>query len=160
VERVETGGPADRVGIKAGDVLLEADGRKIRSAYQAIDLILRKQPGDRVPLVIEQSGASKELTMTLSGTPATALSYNHADATLQVGPQVNVRMVSPNEVEVRRGPQPAERGIAEGARLAGDEVSMLKTQMARLQEELRRRDKLIESMNEEIARLRKGLEKQ
>jgi serine protease Do len=168
VERVETGGPAERAGIKPGDVLLEADGRKIRSAYQAIDLILRKQPGDRVPLVIEQSGNSKSLTMLLAGTTASQ-TYN-VDPSLQVGPQVNVTMVSPDKIEVRR--TLSEEAKPAPARYAQDEVAALKAQLAafeqsveRLQEELRRRDqtqvetnKLIESMTTEMARLRKRLE--
>jgi S1-C subfamily serine protease len=168
VDRVEAGGPADLAKIKPGDVLLEADGRKIRSAYQAIDLILRKQPGDRVPLVVEQAGSARNLTMTLAGTPVVAHAFGTTDASLQVGPQVKVSMTGPNEVEVSRGG--AGAGLAPAPR---DDVSLLKAQLAsfeqsvaRLQEELRRRDqtqaetnKLIESMTEEIARLRKRLEK-
>ncbi len=159
VERVEASGPADRAGIKPGDVLLEADGRKIRSAYQAIDLILRKQPGDRVPVVIEQAGGAKKLSMTLAGTPSVA-HYGNVDAALQVGPQVKVTMSGTNEIEVSRGGQ---GGVGPMPR---DDVSLLKAEFDRLKEELRRRDqtqaetnKLIESMTEEISRLRKRLEK-
>jgi hypothetical protein len=173
VERVETGGPADRAGIKTGDVLLEAEGRKIRSAYQAIDLILRKQPGDRVPLVVEQAGDSKNLLMTLAGTPAAAQSYG-VDPSFQVGPAaVNVTMMQPNRIEVTKPlPQTSNRGgIPPATRMPADDVVALKRQLAtfehtveRLQEELRRRDqtqaetnKLIESMTAEMARLRKQL---
>jgi serine protease Do len=157
VERVETGGPAERAGIKPGDLLVEAEGRKIRSAYQAIDLILRKQPGDRVPLVIEQAGSTRNLTMTLAGTPAAVQSYG-VDPSMSVGPQVNVTVVAPDQIEVRRGqaftPQtsvatPPPRGAA--TRFAQDEVATLKSQLAET-------NKLIESMTEEIARLRKRLE--
>jgi S1-C subfamily serine protease len=153
VERVETGGPAERAGIKPGDVLLEADGRKIRSAYQAIDLILRKQPGDRVPLVVEQSGDSKSVTMMLAGTTS-AQTYG-VDPSFQVGPQVNVTMVPPDKIEVRRniGPAPTASlgGQSAQTRSAQDEVAALKAQLAET-------NNLIESMTSEISRLRKRLE--
>lgn len=172
VDRVEPGGPADRAGVQPGNLLLEAEGRKIRSAYQAIDLILRKQPGDRVPLVVEHAGQSKNLTMTLAGTAAPA-SVASVDPMVQVGPQVNVRVVRPDQIEVRRGqtlqgvaadepskPQQRDETAALKAQLSAFEQSI-----AQLKEEIRRRDqtqnetnKLIESMTDEISRLRKRLD--
>lgn len=168
VDRVEPGGPADRAGIQPGNVLLEAEGRKIRSAYQAIDLILRKQPGDQVPLVVDQAGQTKKLMMTLAGTAAPA-SIASIDPMVQVGPQLNVRVVRPGEIEVRRGQ--TTQGIsppATNTTQQRDEAATLKAleqSIAQLKEEIRRRDqtqadtnKLIESMTDEISRLRKRLE--
>lgn len=175
IERVEAGGPADQAGVKPGDVLLEAEGRKIRSAYQAIDLILRKLPGDRVPLLVEQSGDSKSLTMTLAGTPSTVQSYG-VDPAFQVGPPaVNVTMMPQNRIEVTKPLTAAAANrslIPPASRYMQEDVATLKSQLAtfersvaQLQEELRRRDqtqaemnKLLESLTAEIARLRKQLE--
>ncbi len=49
VEHVD-GGPAARAGIRKGDLIVEVDGRRIRSAYQAVDRIMVKQPGDKLTL--------------------------------------------------------------------------------------------------------------
>jgi hypothetical protein len=69
VERVEQGGPAARAGIAIGDVVVACDGRKIRSPYQAVGLILNKQPGDVVQMLLEQAGQTRSVDVQLQGAP-------------------------------------------------------------------------------------------
>jgi S1-C subfamily serine protease len=92
VERVEPGGPADRAGIKPGDILLEADGLHIRSAYQAVALILKKQPGDRMSFALEQAGQRREVELGLDGTSnPVALRPAEADPPpVRLGPQLRI----------------------------------------------------------------------
>jgi S1-C subfamily serine protease len=50
VGRVASGGPADRAGLGAGDVITAVGGRTISSAGSLVSLLQRKKPGDTIRL--------------------------------------------------------------------------------------------------------------
>ncbi|MBI2825331.1 MAG: serine protease [Planctomycetia bacterium] len=188
VERVIAGGPAEKAGIRVGDLILQTDGRKVRSAYQAVDLVLKKQPGDEVRLVVQQDGVPKEVKLVLEG--AAANLDQTSTNQMRLGQKLNVRAVGRNQVEVQQGsrvvelavdpnaPAPQANVAANAAQNVGqrrvplDELGMLRTQLAafeqviqRLQAELQRRnereqetDALVKSLTEEVARLRRERE--
>ncbi len=166
VEHVVPGGPADKAGIRQGDLIVEADGRKIRSTYQAVDLILNRQPGETLALVVAHGAERKNVDVVLGGqSPATA-----AVVAAGVGPQLKVRVVGRNQIEVEK--HIGEVGLNSdppAARSPGNELEMLRIQLdaferviTRLQTELKRRDKqqsetdeLVESLRREVESLRK-----
>ena len=62
---VTKGGPADKAGLKAGDVILKLDGRTILGADQFIVGIRAKSVGDTVELTVRRGGADRTVRMTL-----------------------------------------------------------------------------------------------
>ena len=62
---VVPGGPADKAGVEAGDVITEIDGRRISDSDQLVVRIRAKEVGDTVRLTVERDGAERQLTMTL-----------------------------------------------------------------------------------------------
>jgi hypothetical protein len=188
VERVDAGGPAEKAGIAAGDLICETDGRKVRSAYQAVDLILKKQPGDEIELVVKRDGKERPITLTLETTPARLSSSLAKDQRIRMQ-QLNVRALNRNQIEVAPGrmvevaadsatPEEGKPGAAAGqtgssdSKGGRDELGMLQTQLTAfekvikvLQTELQNRDvrqretdEVVKSLSEEIAKLRKQLE--
>lgn len=67
VERVAPAGPAAEAGLRAGDRIIAADGLNIRSVYEAQRLVLQKQPGDKLALLIQREGAEQTLEVVLGG---------------------------------------------------------------------------------------------
>lgn len=65
VARVEPGGPADRAGVRAGDVIVDVDGQDVKRATDLPRLIGSDQPGTRVRLTIVRSGQRLDLDVTL-----------------------------------------------------------------------------------------------
>ncbi|MFI0539997.1 S1C family serine protease [Streptomyces sp. WSLK1-3] len=61
---VTEGGPGDRAGIEAGDVITEVDGRRVHSGDELIVRTRAHRPGDRLRLTLERAG--KELTVSLT----------------------------------------------------------------------------------------------
>lgn len=59
------GGPADKAGLKKGDVILEIDERKITQEYTLQQAIRNKNPGDKVQLKVWVSGKITDKTLTL-----------------------------------------------------------------------------------------------
>jgi membrane-associated protease RseP (regulator of RpoE activity) len=176
VERIEPGGPADKAGIRVGDQIVEAEGRKIRSAYQAVDVILARQPGDRLKFLVEQDNRRETREVTLSGNGDVSPKAEESAGTV-VGPQVNVRMVRPDQLEVRGGSGVKELGRGQTQReyyARSDELGVMRTQIAnrdrtiaRLQAELDRLEQLqldtdeaVVALKKEIAVLREQLRQQ
>ncbi|MEU6365036.1 trypsin-like peptidase domain-containing protein [Streptomyces sp. NPDC046931] len=63
---VEPGGPADRVGLKPGDVITKLDDRVIDSGPTLIGEIWTHKPGDKVTITYERDGKSHTVDLTLA----------------------------------------------------------------------------------------------
>jgi len=85
VQTVEPGGPADKAGLEGGstpvtiegsevtvggDIITEADGKKITEMEQIIEIVNQKKPGDEVTLKYLHDGNEKTATVTLGTRPA------------------------------------------------------------------------------------------
>ncbi|MFE1927606.1 S1C family serine protease [Streptomyces asoensis] len=62
---VTAGGPADRAGIRAGDVITQVDGRPVHSGEELIVRTRAHRPGDRLSLTVERGGRARTLTLVL-----------------------------------------------------------------------------------------------
>jgi putative serine protease PepD len=63
-------GPAARAGIQTGDVIRKLAGTSITGPQQLSLTVEKFQPGDRVPVVIDRSGSTLTLEVTLGTRPA------------------------------------------------------------------------------------------
>jgi S1-C subfamily serine protease len=85
IQSVEKGGPSDKAGLQGGttpvtiegtelmvggDIVVEAEGQKITSMEQIIELVNGKKPGDKVTLKYVREGKEKTATVTLGTRPA------------------------------------------------------------------------------------------
>ncbi|HEY2055612.1 MAG TPA: trypsin-like peptidase domain-containing protein [Solirubrobacterales bacterium] len=85
IQRVEEGGPADKAGLQGGttpvtiegaeievggDIIIEAEGKKITEMEQIIELVNDHKPGDEVTLKYLRDGKEKTATLTLGTRPA------------------------------------------------------------------------------------------
>jgi S1-C subfamily serine protease len=85
IQSVEKGGPSEKAGLQGGntpatidgaeirlggDIVTEADGKKINNMEQIIELVTEKKPGDKVELKYLREGKEKTATVTLGTRPA------------------------------------------------------------------------------------------
>jgi M6 family metalloprotease-like protein len=69
VQRVLPGSPADRAGLKTGDVLLKVDNAAVSNATRLTDVLAERQPGDRVKLLLRREGKDIEAYAELTSDP-------------------------------------------------------------------------------------------
>lgn len=66
VSEVSLGGPADRAGIRSGDVLVKINGVTIKSSLELTHELFKFKPGDTVTVTYYRSGETKEVKVTLT----------------------------------------------------------------------------------------------
>ena len=65
VASVQEGQPADKAGIKEGDVIVSVDGQNIKDTAELLAAIARKAPGSDAKVTVWREGAAKEFTVKL-----------------------------------------------------------------------------------------------
>ena len=65
VNALEKGGPADKAGVEAGDIILRFDGKPVNASSDLPRIVGATRPGSRVPMQVWRKGATRELTITV-----------------------------------------------------------------------------------------------
>ncbi|MFZ9734705.1 MAG: Do family serine endopeptidase [Burkholderiaceae bacterium] len=70
VAAVQNGGPADRAGIKAGDVVVRVNDQPSRNTAELLALVAALQPGQKAELGIIRNGRTSQYEVTVTERPA------------------------------------------------------------------------------------------
>jgi serine protease Do len=63
------GGPADKAGMKSGDVVVSVDGKTVANETDLSSILNGLQPGTTVPVVVDRGGQQVTLNVTLAARP-------------------------------------------------------------------------------------------
>jgi serine protease DegQ len=66
---VAEGGPAERAGIRPGDILVSMDGEQLRSPEDLLAALRQLDPGDEITLDVQRDGRSETVDVTLTDRP-------------------------------------------------------------------------------------------
>ena len=66
VTGVETGSPADKAGVEAGDIITRFDGKQIDKVADLPRLVGNTKPGSKSTVTVFRRGASRDLTVTIA----------------------------------------------------------------------------------------------
>jgi len=69
VNSVEKGGPADKAGVNAGDIILKFDGRVVGQSADLPRLVGATRPGSKSVIQVWRKGATKELSVVIGEIP-------------------------------------------------------------------------------------------
>jgi serine protease Do len=69
VSSVEKGGPAEKAGIEAGDVIVRFDGKTIVASSDLPRIVGMTRPGTKVPVGVWRKGGSKEIELVVAEMP-------------------------------------------------------------------------------------------
>ena len=70
VAAVKSGSPADRAGLRAGDVVTTIGGKTVTSADEAVSAVNALKPGDHVAISFRRNGQSHDVTIKLADRPS------------------------------------------------------------------------------------------
>ena len=65
IVKVNSGSPADKAGLKAGDDVIKFNGRQVSSSDALIGYVRAHNVGDKVTLTIVRGGKQQDVTVTL-----------------------------------------------------------------------------------------------
>jgi len=65
VSRVEPGSPADRAGLRAGDVIVQYNGEAVQDAAHLTSMVVKTPAGTQVPIVFYRDGHQQNATATI-----------------------------------------------------------------------------------------------
>jgi serine protease Do len=65
VQQIVRGGPADKAGLKAGDIITSIDGRSIKDGDDLVGEITSRRPGSTIRLGYQHDGKQEDTTVTI-----------------------------------------------------------------------------------------------
>ncbi|WP_457601023.1 Do family serine endopeptidase [Hydrogenivirga sp.] len=95
VAQVLKGSPADRAGLKVGDIIVELNGRKLDSVRDLQFSIMKTKPGTEVELVVIRNGKRKTLKVKVGELPEKPGKAGKAGTPQDLG--LSLRDLSPQE---------------------------------------------------------------
>jgi serine protease Do len=101
VSSVEEGGPADKAGIKPGDVILEVDEQSIDQTGGLSNYISRRSPGQESTVTLWRGGKEKKVDVRIAELKeaSTGLARNSGDASSEEGVRLGVAVRSLTDEE-------------------------------------------------------------
>ena len=90
VTAVEAGGPAEKSGLEAGDIILKFDGKTIEKAEDLRRTVGGTKPGTKSSLQVLRRGGTKDLSVTVGELDAEPRSTKATDPEPKAAPQVSV----------------------------------------------------------------------
>ena len=69
VNSVEKGGPADKAGIEASDVILKFDGKEVSSSSDLPRIVAQSRPGSKATAQVWRKGTSRDVSVTVGEMP-------------------------------------------------------------------------------------------
>jgi serine protease Do len=72
IGQVFEGSPAEKAGLKAGDIVVEIDGEKIKNSQDLVREVLKKQVGQKIEIVIIREGKQMKVPVTTTEMPSEA----------------------------------------------------------------------------------------
>jgi len=85
ISTVNEGGPADKAGLRPGDVITEYNGKPVKDSDDLVDMVVRTKPGTTVPLKVYRGKQPRSLSVTVEE--------------LNVNEEMGIRGESPEENE-------------------------------------------------------------
>jgi serine protease Do len=99
ISKVESDSPAEKAGIKSGDVILSWNGKAVESANGLPLAVSTTKPGEKAKVELWRDGAKRELTVTVGEMPGDKVEVAKADAKPQGKLGVAVRPLEQNEAK-------------------------------------------------------------
>jgi serine protease Do len=138
ITEVEKGSPAEKAGLKAGDVIVEADNREISSSDDVRQIISDKEKGDKVSLKVLRDKRLKDFSVTLAETEKEYSFKIQPDIEKTKNIELFLDKLQIPEAPVLKGYSSDESKLKRDLNKLKKEMEELKKELDELKEELKR----------------------
>ncbi len=108
ISSVLPGSPAEKAGLKQGDVIIAFNGKKIKDAHDISRLVAATSPHTEIPIRIIRNGKEKMLKVNIGVMPVNGQTPSPQEVQNTWG--INVQALTP-ELAERLGLNPGEKGV-------------------------------------------------
>jgi serine protease Do len=125
INQVFEGSPAEKAGLKAGDIVMEIDGTKVKNSQDVVKEVLKKKVGQDIRIKIIREGQPMEIPITAAQMPADPRERKTGEPEKKEWFGLGVREVTP-EIAKQLGLAKAEGVVIErvGAGSPAQEVGL------------------------------------
>jgi len=113
VTRVEPGRPAERAGVKVGDVILEAGGEAQRGTWDLVRVVGRAPEGEKLPLHVLRDGKSRTIEVVPEGVATPWPDPQGISEWIERGMQMGTEELREHLQEIERRLEELEKRIEE-----------------------------------------------
>lgn len=92
VGQVQSGSPAERAGLKQGDIITSFKGQSVKNINQLRNVVAGTTPGERVEIDLIRDGKKKSVTAVIEELPASLSSEEEGPSTSQIANEIGVRV--------------------------------------------------------------------
>jgi serine protease Do len=107
---VNPGSPADKAGLRQGDIVVEFGGQKITDVNQLRNLVAAIIPNESVDVVIFRDGVRSKMTVKVGEQQAVVEETDEVQATVSEDVGLSLRSITP-EVAQQMGLKGVDRGV-------------------------------------------------
>jgi serine protease Do len=112
VASLEPGGPAERAGVRPGDVITQFNGQPVESGRDLSRAVAAIKPGSQVPVTVIRDGAPQELTISIGQRQEERSQQAATGAADDGGRRLGVALAPlPEEVRRQLGLEPGASGV-------------------------------------------------
>jgi serine protease Do len=111
VTNVIKGGPGDKAGIKAYDIILEINGKRTKDTLELVNAITALPAGDKVQLTVQRHGKEKAISAVIGKRPSERPGVLSADPSKK-SPRVRIHVDPTMQVETLDDEYRRELGLA------------------------------------------------
>ncbi len=96
ISQVFEGDPAEKAGLKAGDIIVDIDGIKIKSSQDVVREVLKKQVGQKIELEVVREGKQIKVSVTTARMPSESKERKESQREMKEWFGLRVRPMTPD----------------------------------------------------------------
>ena len=95
ISQVFEGDPAEKAGLKAGDIIVDIDGNKIKSSQDVVREVLKKQVGQKIEFEVVREGKQIKVSVTTAKMPSEPKERKESQREIKEWFGLRVRPITP-----------------------------------------------------------------
>lgn len=112
VSQIYEGSPAEKSGLRVGDVIVEVDGKRVQDSQEVVREVLKKKVGEKIEFVVIREGRSTKVSVTTAPMPSEPEERKTVQPRMEMWFDLKVRTLTP-EIAGQLGTAKAEGVVIE-----------------------------------------------